>query len=82
MTGTPFECSIHCAICGAGSHKGNAQLDEAGTTLVINLQWGDPVAGQGVDYMWLPAPDTLHIRSTVAVEGREAQYLMVYNRKG
>ena len=49
---------------------------------MINLQWGDPVAGQGVDYMWLPAPDTLHIRSTVAVEGREAQYLMVYNRKG
>ena len=56
-------------------------MDQSGQMVVLELQWDDPVGGQGMDEFILVDPDTLHIRSTLVATGQKVQYVVVYNRK-
>lgn len=68
------------AILVAGKHEGVASTLPNGD-LKLDLTWGAPYAGHGIDVISQPAPDEMHIQSTNVIEGKSVSYRSIYTRK-
>ena len=64
----------------AGRHRGTAHLTPHGSVM-IEFEWGAPLAGRGTDELLLVDPDTLHVLNNTWVGDQEISYRLVYRRQ-
>lgn len=62
-----------------GRHTGTAHAKQG--QVQLQLAWSDPFSGSGTDEFQLNSPNELSVRSTIKVQGGEAIYTTIYNRK-
>lgn len=65
--------------CSLGRHTGSAHVKPG--KVQLQLSWSDPFSGSGMDEFQLNTPDELSVRSTIKIQGGEAAYTTIYNRK-
>eukprot|EP00210_Caulerpa_lentillifera_P008240 g7866.t1 len=64
-----------------GRLSGFVQSKPGTQSLMLNLEWNDPLAGKGTDEFILLSPSKLLVRSTLYLDGQVASYDTIYNKE-
>jgi hypothetical protein len=64
-----------------GNHAGTVSVTQQGH-VKLKVRWADPLGGSGNDVFHSPAPDLLHIDSTIVLKsGQTIFWRQVYHRR-